>query len=162
MFLMTAITWIHGNRTLWIMGCLQHYCMHCIALAAYMQSNPIEGPALQCIQCIAGKYWSVNNCSALTSPTIGGGRETMSKGPNASPESTERQIIIQYYGFVWMSAYLQRYPGRSHVQRPPSNLLSAQGIYQPSRLTCYACRTYLYSFVIVFALCICICVCMLD
>ena len=56
-----------------------------------------------------------------------------------------------------MSAYLQRYPGRSHVQRPPSNLLSAQGIYQPSRLTCYACRTYLYSFLIVFVLCICIC-----
>ena len=62
-----------------------------------------------------------------------------------------------------MSAYLQRYPGRSHVQRPPSNLLSAQGIYQPSRLTCYACRTYLYSFVIVFALCICIVfVCMIE
>ena len=157
---MTAMTWINGNRTLWIMGCLQDYCMHCIALASYI-CNPIE---YKCnwIQCIAGKYWSVNNCSALTSPTIGGGRETMSKGPNASPESTERQIIIQYYGFVWMSAYLKRYPGRSHVQRPPSNLLSAQGIYQPSRLTCYACRTYLYSFVIVFALCICICVCMLD
>ena len=55
-----------------------------------------------------------------------------------------------------MSAYLQRYPGRSHVQRPPSNLLSAQGIYQPSRLTCYACRTYLYSFVIVFVHCMAI------
>ena len=37
------------NRILWIMGCLQDYCMQCIALAAFMQSNPIEGIVLHCI-----------------------------------------------------------------------------------------------------------------
>lgn len=42
LFLMTAITWVHDHRILWIMGCLQDYCRHCIALAAlYIQSNSI-------------------------------------------------------------------------------------------------------------------------